>query len=186
MKIEFLTKENLKKSINSRVYSRGDGYYMGGRVHYFSYKDAEHKIVAVVKGKEDYYIAIDLSSGIVNSHCTCSTHKEFGFSQKFNLSLEAHTESKNVYFRTSYQYMKHGEDKLFIFSNDFSNVIANTAKSLEEWTNHSFLFDVGYRAKEKTKFIGVIPQISFFYKLPFNGKRSVLMHSIGITGSISF
>ena len=115
-----------------------------------------------------------------------STHKEFGFSQKFNLSLEAHTESKNIFFRTSYQYMKHGEDKLFIYFNDFSNVTANTAKSLEEWTNHSFLFDVGYRAKEKVKFTGVVPQVSFFYKLPFNGKRSVLTHAIGIAGSISF
>lgn len=115
----------------------------------------------------------------------CKAYKDYGFTQNYNLFLELAT--RPVCLRVAYQHTKHAEDKLSLFSNCYSTDVANTAQSLEEWSNHQILFKATFdflATKELKK--KAYPTFDVFYKLPFNGKRIAQIHSFGAALSVEF
>ncbi|MFC1842876.1 hypothetical protein ACFLYU_04425 [Candidatus Dependentiae bacterium] len=70
------------------------------------------------------------------------TYKSFALTQRFNLYLEFF--KKGFSFKAGYQFMRKGEDILYICSNEFSDDIANTAESLQDWTMHSIVANASY------------------------------------------
>lgn len=115
------------------------------------------------------------------------TFKSIGLTQRFNIYMEAHKFMKGLSFRLAYQFFKHFEDRLWLCTNEFSDSIANTAQSLQDWSIHQLLFILTYDFKND--FIElplVVPQISLFYKFPFNGIRSVQASTLGLSLSLSF
>jgi len=113
--------------------------------------------------------------------------REFGITQRFNLYLEAFQRG-GISFRAGYQFVRHGDDYLFISSNRFSDTIANTAKSLCEWTAHSLIFNLGYNflrtnADDERR---VHPYVALFAKIPFNGVQVATTKTIGVTLSIDW
>lgn len=115
-----------------------------------------------------------------------AVYKDFGLTQRFTLYVEAYQWLKGVSFKTAYQYTKHGDDVLSLVSNDFSSAVINTAESLLEWTTHNMYFMLNVDAKPWMEGYRVIPHASLYYKLPFNGVRSVQTSAVGFELGVSF
>ncbi len=114
-------------------------------------------------------------------------HKDYGFTQRFNLFLEAYRVWRGLSGRATYQFWKHSEDTLTLCTNEFSNAIANTAQSLQQWTMHQAIFELSYDFQcDVPEWSLFKPQFSVFYKVPFNGERSLLLNTIGATFSLNF
>jgi len=115
------------------------------------------------------------------------THKDFGFTQRFNLYLEAWRICRGLSGRITYQFWKKGNDTLTLCTNIFPNAIPNSAQSIQEWTIHQFIFQIDYDFQcdiaEKEWFK---PQLSLFYKLPFNGQRAIVNNTVGATFTLNF
>ncbi len=117
---------------------------------------------------------------------TC-VYKDFGLTQFFNVYAEIYKLWNRFTFRFTYQFWKHDDDKLTVVNNDFSSIPANTAKSLEEWTIHQFIYnlsyDFDYDVSDKSP---VLPYVALFYKQPINGKNALLAKTIGFIASITY
>ncbi|MFT6765464.1 MAG: hypothetical protein ACJAZS_000341 [Alteromonas naphthalenivorans] len=114
-----------------------------------------------------------------------STRKEYGFVQMFNLYVEPQI-TKALSVRCAYQHTKHGDDKLFVLSEDFSSITANKAAELEEWTTHN-VFIQGKWDKEQSNPDALFkPQASVFAQIPFNGRRSLQTAAVGLSISLGF
>lgn len=113
-------------------------------------------------------------------------HKDPGFTERFHLYLEAPNLFCGFNAGVAYQFWKHNEDKLSICTNDFPQDVANSAQNLKEWSMHHALFKVGYDLQYKDPESPFKPQFMFFYKYPFNGKRSIMLHTVGASFSMSF
>lgn len=114
-------------------------------------------------------------------------HTEYGFTQRYNLFFQAYQIYRGLSASVIYQFWKHNDDRLGLFTNDFSQQIANTAESLQEWTIHQFIFKVDYDFQcDFADDAWFKPQLQFFYKAPFNGKRSVGVHTIGAGITLNF
>ncbi len=112
--------------------------------------------------------------------------KEYGLTQFFNLYVEPYI-YKQLSIRFAYEHEKHGNDKLFVLSNDWSSLAANTAAILEEWTTHDLLIQLKYDcADPKGENNRFKPQFMLFGKMPFNGKRSLQVSLIGLNATFSF
>ena len=86
-----------------------------------------------------------------------------------------------------YQFWRHGEDKLSLYTNVFSNIIANTAQKLQEITIHQFIFKLNYDFQcDLDDCVPIKPNILLFYKLPFNGTRALLVNTIGAVVTLNF
>lgn len=115
------------------------------------------------------------------------TYIDYGFTQRFNLYLQAERWWQGLSSKITYQYWKHNEDKLFVLDNSFSSDIASTAASLQEWTIHEFIFILDYDFQVNLSNDTLLaPQLSFFAKVPFNGKRSLLATTVGGTFTLNF
>ncbi len=115
------------------------------------------------------------------------THKDFGFTQRYNLFLEFNPIVCGLSASAVYQFFKHSKDTLALCSTRFSNIAANTAESLKEWTMHHVIFKVAYDFQHIVKEgSGFKPQIMAFYKLPFNGKRALLVNTAGLAFTLNF
>jgi len=113
--------------------------------------------------------------------------KEFGITQRFNLYLEIFKPIGGLSLKSGYQYMRHSEDRLYLRSNEFSNDIANTAESLEEWTMHSLIFNLSYDFfTDQEDERRVHPYVSIFAKIPFNGMRVAMERTVGAMISVDF
>lgn len=112
--------------------------------------------------------------------------KEMGFNQRYNIYFEGHNLYKGLSARLAYQYLKRTDERLFINGNDFSSEIANSAVSLEDWTIHEFIFLLKFDFYDICKQSKMVPYLTLFYKLPFNGTRSVAAQTLGLDISFSF
>jgi len=92
-----------------------------------------------------------------------------GFVARYNLYLEAHKFYQGFSARVAYEYFRKTRDKLWLFDNEFSNEIANNSDAFKDNTLHQFLFIVG----SEFEYCKYTSNISLFYKLPFNGKRTL-------------
>lgn len=105
-----------------------------------------------------------------------------GFISRYNLYVEAHKFSKDFSLRIAYQYYRRTRERVWLFNNDFSNEVANNSESLRDNTLHQFLFILSRSFEENE----LKPNISFYYKLPFNGKKTIQAQTIGLNFYINF
>jgi hypothetical protein len=113
-------------------------------------------------------------------------HKDFGFTQRYNLFAQAYRLWHGLSASITYQFWRHNDDRLSLLTNSYSNQIANTAESLQEWTFHNLIFRFDYDFQWDIEDSSFNPQCALFYKLPFNGKRAILVHSVGGIVSLNF
>lgn len=105
------------------------------------------------------------------------TRTEWGFTQQFTLFLENYRLWQNFSAKVAYNYIKHNQDRLKILDENYSSEIANTAVSLQEWTQHSAIFTLSYTGKCLA---------TIYYKHPFNGKSTLQSRIIGGSLGINF
>lgn len=108
---------------------------------------------------------------------------DHGFTQKFNLYVEPHFRGLSV--RIAYQHIKQGGTTLYVVSNDYSSITANTAESIKEWTTHNVIGMVKFdTATEENKRFR--PQVQLYFNQPFNGRRSIQTSSVGCGLTFNF
>lgn len=114
-------------------------------------------------------------------------YKDFGLTQQFTLHAGIFKLLGGLTLDIGYRFTKHGDDSLRLETTCFSDKIANSAESLKEWTSHQMLirtdYDFGYHMNEDAT---VIPTVSFFVRVPFNGKRIALSPSFGAILTFDF
>ncbi|MEX0672053.1 MAG: hypothetical protein WD068_01745 [Candidatus Babeliales bacterium] len=111
---------------------------------------------------------------------TALVRKEFGFTQRYNMYLELFGLG-GLSVKAAYQHMRHNDDKLTAFSYCYSDLIANTACSLREWTLHDFYFFVNFDSGYLYPDAAWQPFVSLWYKLPHAGHHSIGTHGVGGT-----
>ena len=114
-------------------------------------------------------------------------HKEYGIVQRFNLYAETYKLWYGLSLGAVYQYWKEGDDKLTLATNQYSNEIANSAVSLEEWTMHQIIFTAKYDFQDVVADASWLrPHILAFYKLPINGSRALMASMVGVSVTLNF
>ncbi len=100
-----------------------------------------------------------------------------GFKESFSVYLIGHDIEKTFLATLAYQYNKQNESDIILCQTQYSNLIAQTADILENWTNHNLIFILqGNYDINKNDSIGY----QGFFKLGFSGCRSIVCNSIGI------
>ena len=114
-------------------------------------------------------------------------YKDYGLTQRFNLFMQAYQVLGGLSFLLGYQFLKKGEDRLQLETCEFSNLIANTAVSLDEWIVHSLEFNLHYDFDVNLPCdYWVAPQASLFARVPFNGKRAAAFTTVGVMIAADF
>jgi hypothetical protein len=114
-----------------------------------------------------------------------NARKEYGFTQMFNLYVEPEL-YKGLSLRLSYQHTKQSDAKLFTISEDFSSIIASKAADLKEWTTHHALIQLKWDRVKVDANARLLPQISIFGQVPFNGRSSLQTASVGMSIAFGF
>lgn len=118
---------------------------------------------------------------------TARAYRDYGLTQRFNLYVQMNKFLRGFSFLLGYQFMKHGRDHLTLCSNAFSNVIANSAESLQEWTAHHMIinssYDFAVHTWNRTR---LQPYVSLYARIPFNGKRFAGSRTLGCVLAIDF
>lgn len=113
-------------------------------------------------------------------------HIDWGLTQQFNLYFEI-IKLRGFSAKIDYQFIKHGDDEISVFGNCFSNTIANTALSLQDYTMHNLIPSIGYDfARHLAPETHFKPYLTIFAKVPFNGQRSIQATTVGAILSIDF
>lgn len=111
--------------------------------------------------------------------------REFGLGQQYNIYLE--TGWGGISLKANYQYLKRNEDRISVFSDKVDPFIVNSAESLQDWTAHSAIFSVIYDAgRDFPDSHWGRPYISGWFKLGFNGKRAILLNTVGAIVTLNF
>ena len=114
-------------------------------------------------------------------------YKDYGLTQQFNLYLEFFNIIKNFSAKVGYQFCKHGEDTLTLEGYQFSSHVANSAISLDEKMSHTIVVNLNYDLYPwAQQYKDVAPQVEFFVRYPFDGKRVVLIPTVGASFGIEF
>lgn len=116
---------------------------------------------------------------------TIEAYKEFGLCQQYNLYLETAAFCGSS-FKLNYQYLKQNEDRLFVNNDRYNPIIINNAENLQDWSAHSLIFAFDYNYARVNPNAIVTPDFLAWFKWGFNGKRALLINSIGATLTISF
>lgn len=109
---------------------------------------------------------------------------DWGMRQQFTLYAELYHFLKGFSFKVGYRFFKQGDSVISLCGNEFSPAIANSAKSLEDWTAHDVLMKLSYDFSYD--YDTVNPGFAIFARIPFDGKRSIVANTIGIMASIDF
>lgn len=116
-----------------------------------------------------------------------SVYKDFGMIQRYNLYVEWDQPVCGFGLLGGYQYIKYGEDKYNLDTNNYSTGVADTAESLKDRTLHQIFinakYDFSQRFADETRWR---PYISVFSRIPFNGKRILMEHTIGVVLAFDF
>lgn len=117
---------------------------------------------------------------------TCA-HKDWGMVQRFDLYAELYRFLSGLSARVGYQYLKQGDSTLSFPTNEFSARIANTAQSLQDYTFHLIMPRLTYDFQANlSSDCAARPQLGFFGRFPFNGKRVALVSTVGVVLSVDF
>lgn len=114
-------------------------------------------------------------------------HTDYGFTQRYNLFLEAFRVWKGLSFGAAFQWWRHAEDKLTLCTDDYSTALANSAENLQEWNLGQIIFKINYDFQcdiDQCQFFK--PQLLFFYKIPVTGKRAIMLNTIGLQCTFNF
>jgi len=115
-----------------------------------------------------------------------NVYRNYGLLQRFNLWAKV-CNFWGCGLQIGYQFLKRVDDSFALRSQDFSNNIANTAISLEDWTVHTAVVKLTYDfAEYLMPEAKVRPYISLFSRVPFNGKRAAVASTIGGLIAIDF
>lgn len=116
-----------------------------------------------------------------------NAYKDYGLIQRFNLYAKIIDLFGPVSCKLGYQFFKEDASELGFSSCAFSPNIANTAKSLAEWTMHHFVtvvdYDFSYHGFQESI---VEPYVSAFARIPFKGRNIALIPTIGFTFACAF
>jgi hypothetical protein len=113
--------------------------------------------------------------------------KDFGMTQQFSFYWEFYKIFYGASFEVAYQFYKHGENTLYVNSNEFSTSIANTAQTLRSYTTHDAFFIFNYDLSDHmSENCPVAPYISVFVDIPFNGRRAVVAKNAGFIFALNF
>jgi hypothetical protein len=116
-----------------------------------------------------------------------AVYEDFGMFQHLNLYLELYKFYQGLSLKGAYQFMKQGENRVTLATNDFTSLYANAPERFEEFTMHNGLVQLTYDfAENLCADAPVVPYISVYYKRPFNGRRSVMTDGLGVIFSINF
>lgn len=114
-------------------------------------------------------------------------YKDYGLTQQFTLHGQLFNLLGGLVVDVGYRFIKHGADTLILSGTTFSDKVANSAEQLKECTSHQMLlrvdYDFGFHMREDA---AVIPKISLFGYMPFNGKRVAVSPLFGIMATLSF
>lgn len=113
-----------------------------------------------------------------------AVNKDWGMQQQFTLFTECDHFFKGFSFKAGYRFFKQGDSTVALCGNQYSSLIANTARSLEDFTAHDMLFKLSYDFRED--FNRVNPSFALFARIPVNGKRAIVSHTFGIMASVDF
>ncbi len=117
---------------------------------------------------------------------TAPAYKDFGLIQRLNMYVGAYQIAHCFSLIVGYQYWKKDRDQLTVCSNDYSTLIANTARSLEEKTWHQIIINAQYDGAYHFSDHCIRPYVSLFGRIPFNGKNTLLNHTVGFVCAIDF
>lgn len=115
------------------------------------------------------------------------TFRDFGLTQQFSFYWQFYNFFHGSAVEIAYQFYKHGDDTIYLNSNEFSTLVANSAESLRSYTTHDLFFIYNYdfsaHMKERSR---VIPYLSLFADLPFNGRRALTVKTVGFVAALNF
>ncbi len=115
------------------------------------------------------------------------TYREFGLGQQYNLYIESYQCWRGLSLKLNYQFLKRNEDRLDLMSDSLNSRLANGAESLQDWTAHSCIAMVRYDMwKELPETSCIKPSLRGWVKWGFNGKRAILVNSVGVQLDVSF
>jgi hypothetical protein len=135
----------------------------------------------------DYRIKTDINQTELILLQRASAYKDYGLTQRFNLYVQMNKFYKGLSCLVGYHFVKHGRDRLALQDNTFSNYIANSAESLREWTSHQIFIDASYDFAVHTwDKVPVQPYLSWYARIPFNGKRFTGSRSMGFVLAFDF
>lgn len=115
-----------------------------------------------------------------------NTFTRYGLNQQYNLFLELFPHLRGLYFRIDYQYLTQNEDRLYPYSDKFDPRVVNSSESLQDWSTHSFIFQLNYDCYHEFYGKPFAPYFSLFYKKGFNGKRALLADTLGFQVTLNF
>ena len=170
-------------------YDAGTGILFGGTLElsYFDYAllgiDAE--FLALFGETRQRRIKTDLAQTDLVFLTKVNTFVEPGFIQHFTLYGKLDRFCGGISLGAAYQYTKQLESKIYLGSNHFNPVIANTAEELQDWTNHSAIFTATFDFFNGD-YDPYKPWIEVFYKHGFNGSRSIAADTLGVVVAIDF
>ena len=113
---------------------------------------------------------------------------DHGFIWKFNLSAGAYRFWHGVSLGATYEYAKRDDDRLVPQTNAFDAKVANSAIWLKESNSHHVIFKATWDGWEcpTAKKWSFAPQASLFYKLPIDGRNTILAHTFGGQLAVNF
>lgn len=114
------------------------------------------------------------------------TYKDNGLVQRFNLYAQIIDLLGPVSLKVGYQFFKQDDSEIAFSDCTFPISVANTAKSLQEWTmHHIFLianYDFSYYCKERW----YNPYVSAYARIPLHGRNIALIPTVGAVFAINF
>lgn len=112
-------------------------------------------------------------------------YKKWGLTQHFDLYGEVSHSSNKLSLQVFYDYLKHDNDRLFLFSDRFFSPFANSPLSLQDWSAHSLIFNLKFQ-EGFFDFCKTAPAFEIYYRAGINGQNALLMNSIGAQFSLRF
>lgn len=113
-------------------------------------------------------------------------YKDWGLDQRFNLFLQFHNMG-GLIFKCGYRYYKHGEDILSMRSENYSELVANTAENLDEKTMHQAVLKLGYDfEKHLDEDAPVKPSFYLYSRIPFAGRCVAMSPTFGLVLAFDF
>ena len=112
--------------------------------------------------------------------------RSYGPRWKFTFYVQLQPFIRGVSLMAAYQFLKAEPDTLYPQSNDFIHSIVNTAQTLKEWNIHSSVFQFNFDTSVFKSMRWFKPRFSVFAKLPFMGRRSLMVDTFGGQVSLAF
>lgn len=113
---------------------------------------------------------------------TAETYTDFGLTQRFLLYGSLKNLLPYCSLMVAYDFEKQGEDIIYIRGNEFQTNIAQSALCFDDRTMHQFIGTFGYQQELSTGSFAA----SFVTRVPFNGKRVLLVPTVGCSLSFAF